>query len=643
MNRISFLIISFLCSFLYSEAHHNVFKIQSKGENQQIFIGQTFYENVELSVFGGIEEISALSVTMDITALSSDFLVRVILEDIEGTQYLVLESYKEVSNNCSNSYNQYCEETNILNNTHPAKLIIIINNASVTLHSVSYITERQKYLKSLMTDIRNEQVKEKVNQINAYNKAHDKLWIAGVTDLAMMPYADRIALLGVPNDVGTCGIEYYTGGLFELGDLQSMTVHQSSSNYVDEFDWRNRHGKNLMTSIQNQFTTPYCTAFAVVAGVEASANLYYNKRIDFDLSEQEIACCAKYNKNPQNGKVGINPDSALIYARDNGIVLEDDYPFSITALQICHSDEINPTDIVKISGYSTDVTSSSNSEDLIKYTLINKGPLVSWILAKSLNHAMLLVGYGQVKEGLSLRNYFPHLPDSTSTISAGDPRIGMTYWKFKNSWGLSYNNGMETGQRDGYMYMLVDTLSIFYKMYSISTPITSLQYTNDSIVCEDLDGDGFYNWGIGPKPSHSPSWVPDTPDGDDSDYSKGPMDEYGYLRNISDMQSDSTIYISQDTAWSSRKYVYYPVYVYSGKTLRVTNDINFYRGVTLNLAAGSKLIVDGGSLTDVSINYVGTSGTSIEIINNGSIKYLENQDFSVPLGTELEMNYGTIN
>ena len=109
------------------------------------------------------------------------------------------------------------------------------------------------------------------------------------------------------------------------------------------------------------------------------------------------------------------------------------------------------------------------------------------------------------------------------------------------------------------------------------------------------------------------------------------------------MQSDSTIYISQDTEWDTRKYVYYPVYVYSGKTLRITNDINFYRGVTLNLAAGSKLIVDGGSLTDVSINYVGTSGTSIEIINNGSIKYLENQDFSVPLGTELEMNHGTIN
>ncbi len=55
------------------------------------------------------------------------------------------------------------------------------------------------------------------------------------------------------------------------------------------------------------------------------------------------------------------------------------------------------------------------------------------------------------------------------------------------------------------------------------------------------------------------------------------------------------------------------------------------------------MIIDGGSLTDVSITYVDTSGTSIQILNNGTLNYLDNQDFTVPLDVNLEINYGKIN
>ena len=144
------------------------------------------------------------------------------------------------------------------------------------------------------------------------------------------------------------------------------------------------------------------------------------------------------------------------------------------------------------------------------------------------------------------------------------------------------------------------------------------------------------------KPAHCPNWVPDTPDGDDSDYTKGPLDENGFPADIPSMISDSIIYITQDTEWSLRKYVYHKVYVYGQKTLRITNDINFYRGTGIYLASGSKLIVDGGSLIDVSINFVGTSGTSIEIIHDGSIKTLDSQDFAVPLGVSLIVQNGKI-
>ena len=52
--------------------------------------------------------------------------------------------------------------------------------------------------------------------------------------------------------------------------------------------------------------------------------------------------------------------------------------------------------------------------------------------------------------------------------------------------------------------------------------------------------------------------------------------------------------------------------------------------------------MDGGSLIDVSINFVETSGTSIEIIHDGSIKTLDSQDFAVPLGVSLIVQNGKI-
>ena len=111
-----------------------------------------------------------------------------------------------------------------------------------------------------------------------------------------------------------------------------------------------------------------------------------------------------------------------------------------------------------------------------------------------------------------------------------------------------------------------------------------------------------------------------------------------FATNVATMLADDV-----NTVWTTRKYVYHDVYVNSGKTLRITNDINFYRGVTLHLSSGSKLIVDGATLTDVSINYVGTTGTSIQILHNGTIKCVDNQDFVVPLGVTLDIDYGKIN
>ena len=111
-----------------------------------------------------------------------------------------------------------------------------------------------------------------------------------------------------------------------------------------------------------------------------------------------------------------------------------------------------------------------------------------------------------------------------------------------------------------------------------------------------------------------------------------------FATNVTTIMADDV-----NTVWTTRKYVYHDVYVYSGKTLRITNNINFYRGVTLYLSPGSTLIVDGATLTDVDINFMGATGTSVQILNNGAINYVDNQDFVVPLGVTLDIDYGKIN
>ena len=68
--------------------------------------------------------------------------------------------------------------------------------------------------------------------------------------------------------------------------------------------------------------------------------------------------------------------------------------------------------------------------------------------------------------------------------------------------------------------------------YYAETPIYSITLTDQDIVCEDADGDGYYYWGIGQKPANCPYWVPNIPDGDDSNINLGHMDPYGNISNL---------------------------------------------------------------------------------------------------------------
>ena len=149
----------------------------------------------------------------------------------------------------------------------------------------------------------------------------------------------------------------------------------------------------------------------------------------------------------------------------------------------------------------------------------------------------------------------------------------------------------------------------------------------------------FYFWGLGPKPAHCPDWVPDIPDGDDSDYTKGPMDEYGRLRDL-DPDLNDTIFINTDSVCSKKKFIYNHTVIKSGASLTLRGQTTFYRNATLTVEDGASFVVDAAYVKDADISV--KPGGDVKVINNGVIRGCKGKDYILPLGASMEVNNGII-
>ena len=134
--------------------------------------------------------------------------------------------------------------------------------------------------------------------------------------------------------------------------------------------------------------------------------------------------------------------------------------------------------------------------------------------------------------------------------------------------------------------------------------------------------------------------MPFSPDGDDSDYTKGPMDEYGNLTDLGAFV-DEIEYITSNTIWAQKQYIYNSFLVPSGVTLTINNDIIFYDGTKIILEGGT-LLVDGGHLYNANIEVSNSPSSNIMIINDGSIEKASGKSFEIPSGAIFEIDYGTI-
>jgi hypothetical protein len=333
----------------------------------------------------------------------------------------------------------------------------------------------------------------------------------------------------------------------------------------------------------------------------------------------------------------------LRYLKQSGVCDENAYPFvdSLEAGFHCRSNEITPNTIVKIDNY-IDVQKNENS---IKKAIRDYGPLASGIYVRDsvvrVSHAMALVGYGTIHAGDTITNIYNTEPTGTGItwsvpITENDTSlIGKTYWVFKSSY-LSA----------GYYYIVFENLAAMHKPYSLRSPITWQERnsqgeyaTRTDVVCEDTDGDGYFFWGLGSKPANCPSWAPDEPDGDDSNYQYGPMDQYGNLEDLYQRVSQN-LNILQDTLMGNRQYVYTDVSVSNGATLTVTDTLTFYGQTELIVNPGCKLIIDGCELQNVDIDLRPSS--QLIIRNGGVIVMREGVPFEAPVGAIVEITEGMI-
>ena len=521
---LALLILFFIGSALYGQNPNNKFKMEGINP-KSIEINQSFSKSAEIFPFDkNAGSIYGLDITANISLQGDQSLVRLVLIDSKFDEYLIYENYNLLAEEeISFSVENICEETGILEQVKPYAINIEIENATLELKSISYATAIPPGLS--MTNLKKENKKAqnevKIKKINQNLKKKGKHWVAGETSVSELSYGERKKLYG--QSTFPDGFEYYVGGVITAGSTESTSTDDGSlksanvettSPYVDDWDWRNRHGKNWITSVKNQGTCGSCWAFSSIGATEAMVNLYFNQQLNLDLSEQDLISCSI-----AGDCIGGVPGNALDYIASNGVVDEATFPYSESDGS-CMNKGTNPLELIKIGGKSEyGSLEYPRTEDILKKMLIHMGPLSGGL--RDWSHAMTLVGYKVVKEGDVFYYRDLDLWRSWKTVIAGDPLIGKTVWIFKNSWGDFFGD-------EGYVYVETPLTNII-QTFAIETPVSSIK-TNRQVVCEDADGDGYYWWGLGSKPEACNG--PDQPDGDDSNRNLGPIDQYGYCMEI---------------------------------------------------------------------------------------------------------------
>ncbi len=194
-------------------------------------------------------------------------------------------------------------------------------------------------------------------QIESQIKAAGYDWKPGMTTISQLSEVDQDMRLGLE-------VSEHELKRIELAipkDVKTFT-------FAPKRDWRDKDGKNWVTSVGDQGACGSCVAFATVATIECQARIQYNKTSwDLNLSESDLFFCGAGRKCQE----GWMPSFALDYAKNEGISDEGCFPYQDKDMD-CKLCSDRPNRLIKIGKWQEIINIEERKDWLDK-----KGPLIA--------------------------------------------------------------------------------------------------------------------------------------------------------------------------------------------------------------------------------------------------------------------------
>lgn len=579
---------------------------------------------------------------------TQDSYARVTIKDRYDVEHLVYENYPLLSDDNPSCFSKIAVESVLLDDIVPTSMKIEIFDASVQIDSIYYSAAQNlsQSFPARARAIHQEQTQALANKLNAHLRENRMPWFAGCTPIALKSFEEKKQMFG-PKVPCLHGFDYYMGGLYVISPNQIRTLNQEqysmrSNSYVNDFDWRNRHGKNWITSVKQQRKNT-CWDFATVATIESNFNIYFNQvfedSITNNLSEQELVSCLDNDWHTiayrlDTGGIARN---ALDYVKRKGIVRESCFPWIGNVS--CDNKCSNPTEQVSFSSFRNLYWNNSFTGPKYAYTdaiadSLRKAVIKSPVVVdhfRNGGHSVSCIGFHQIQMGDTLCQNFASdyhfVVDSTTSYY-----INKISWIIKNSWGSGWGeNGFAK------LTFIGDTL----RLYETIPPFTSLIYSDGDRCVTDNDMDGYYTWGSGSKPANLPVWIPNQQDGDDTNSSIGAIDGYGNCDTLT-ISPAVTWYIDSNVNYNSTDYFTYPnIVIVQDGTLNITDAImTMKRNATINVQDGGRLIINGGQICEANI--IVENGGTLIIDHGGLIQLSHNGQYITHVGAKVSINYGWI-